>query len=290
MSWFSGLLGKIFNSGTELALGGGINFRNNLTATLNPVTGLVDVDGADALTGSASVVVGSDIQRAALTGVVTAAQDSNTTAFAAIAARSVLLNASSVSAAPAASAPTRPLQYLRSAVDGTTLEWGSVAGSVETTIGDVTNATTAIGLCGTLTIPANTLAVGSRFRAVGMYRFTRGSTATALNLVSIFNVGPNNETITSCAANVTNGFNGTVRVEAELTVTSIGAGGAARVNIISTTDCDNVATTGKFVSSYSSAMAINTTIANDLTLTGNMSAAVANARIRASGGDIVGLR
>ena len=73
---------------------------------------------------SASVVnTGGTFQRAALTGAVTAAQNSNTTAFGALSALSVLANATNASAVPAALAGTAAFQHLRVNAAGTGLEW-----------------------------------------------------------------------------------------------------------------------------------------------------------------------
>lgn len=46
MSWLDALLGRLFNSGSELALGSGLNFTNGLRATPNPTTKVIDVDVA----------------------------------------------------------------------------------------------------------------------------------------------------------------------------------------------------------------------------------------------------
>lgn len=72
----------------------------------------------------ASLVVGAnDIQRGALTGAITASQDSNTTAFGALAAKSVLANATNASAVPAALAGSAAFQHLRVNSGNTGLEW-----------------------------------------------------------------------------------------------------------------------------------------------------------------------
>jgi len=48
--YFKGLLGALFNRGTELELEGGINFAAPLTATPNEATGLIDIELDDSLT------------------------------------------------------------------------------------------------------------------------------------------------------------------------------------------------------------------------------------------------
>ncbi len=63
------------------------------------------------------------VVRAALTGAVTSAQNSNTTAFGALSAKSVLANATNASAVPAALAGSAAFQHLRVNSANTALEW-----------------------------------------------------------------------------------------------------------------------------------------------------------------------
>jgi hypothetical protein len=89
MSWLDALLGRIRSLGVDVALGNGLNFTDNLRAVRNESTGFVDVsvEGVqDVLASSTSVIVASDVQRAALTGVVEASQNANVTAFSSTAA------------------------------------------------------------------------------------------------------------------------------------------------------------------------------------------------------------
>lgn len=44
MGWLDALLGRIKNSGSDLALGSGLNFTNGLRAVLNQSTSAIDVD------------------------------------------------------------------------------------------------------------------------------------------------------------------------------------------------------------------------------------------------------
>ena len=226
-------------------------------------------------------------QSAAKTGAVTAGQNGNTFAFGALAAKSVLLNLTNASAVPAASAPAAPLKTLRSNAAFTALEWASQAGAAELSANTVTNSVTSIDISGTLVIPANTLAVGSRYRFTGSFRFTRGATATALNLLSDLDLGGTVLTTPVVAANVSNGFSGSVKVDGEFTIVSTGAAGTARAHIIATSDCDNATPTGKVVTNFNAALAINTTIANSVRLLGRMSLAVPATTILATGGDVV---
>ena len=73
--------------------------------------------------GGSIVVNANDIQRGALTGAITASADSNTTAFGALAAKSVLANATNSSAVPAALAGSAAFQHLRVNAANTGLEW-----------------------------------------------------------------------------------------------------------------------------------------------------------------------
>lgn len=74
--------------------------------------------------GSTSIVItGDQVQRAAITGDVTAAQNSNTSAFRSFAAKSVLVNATNGSAVPSDLAGSGAFQYLRVNSGNTGLEW-----------------------------------------------------------------------------------------------------------------------------------------------------------------------
>jgi hypothetical protein len=79
------------------------------------------------LASSTSITVNTlDIQRAALTGVVTAPLNGNATAYPAAPAKTVLSNPTNASAAPAFSGPTAALQYQRSNAANTAIEWGAL--------------------------------------------------------------------------------------------------------------------------------------------------------------------
>lgn len=73
--------------------------------------------------GGSLVVGANDIQRGALTGAITATQDSGVTAFGVLAAKSVLANATNASAVPAALAGSAAFQHLRVNSANTGLEW-----------------------------------------------------------------------------------------------------------------------------------------------------------------------
>jgi hypothetical protein len=109
-------------------------YKGNNTGSAGPMVDIPIANLAGAgmtATGSVLNVIGStsiavnanDIQRAALTGAITAAANSNATAFGALAAKSVLANATNSSAVPAALAGTAAFQYLRVNSANTGLEW-----------------------------------------------------------------------------------------------------------------------------------------------------------------------
>lgn len=98
---------------------------------------------------SASIINnGVTFQRAAFTGAVQAAQNSNVTSFGNLAALSVLANATNASAIPAALAGTAAFQHLRVNAAGTGLEWSVL------TSGDFPAGT--VPLTGIATQAANT--------------------------------------------------------------------------------------------------------------------------------------
>lgn len=100
---------------------------------------------------STSVVINSGtLERAALTGDVTAAQDSNTTAFRTFSAKSVLANATNGSAVPTELAGSSAFQYLRVNSANTALEWAVLSVSSPITL---TGAT--IGFDSTATLDNN---------------------------------------------------------------------------------------------------------------------------------------
>lgn len=91
------------------------------------------------------------------------------------------------------------------------------------TVGTVSAATTALDLCGAYTTAANTLTVGSVMRSEAWFTFTRGATATALNLLITFRVGANS--VTTTLTSITTAVVQTFHMVAEFTVLTTGAGG-----------------------------------------------------------------
>lgn len=84
-------------------------------------TGIMAVGSSTSIVTSAN-----DVQRAALSGAITAAQDSNVTAFGVLAAKGVLANATNASAVPAALAGSAAFQHLRVNSGNTGLEWATL--------------------------------------------------------------------------------------------------------------------------------------------------------------------
>lgn len=138
MSWLDALLGRIRSAGVDLALGNGLNFLAPLVATRNESTGFVDVSQTP-LASSTSIVVGSDVQRAALTGDVTAPLNSNVTTIAALAVTEAKLAADAVTAAKLADEAVVPANLASSLTFGVPfLITQSLTGGVAGTADDVT--------------------------------------------------------------------------------------------------------------------------------------------------------
>lgn len=98
-----------------------VNLSTLAGAGLNFAAHTLDV------TGSTSITITSDqVQRAALTGAITAPLNSNATAFGTAAAKSVLANATNATAVPAFLAGTAAFQYLRVNTSNNALEWSVI--------------------------------------------------------------------------------------------------------------------------------------------------------------------
>lgn len=148
----------------------------------------------------------------------------------------------------------------------------------------VSALTTVLDCCGTFTIPANTLRVGSRFRFEFTYQFVRGATATVFNLGHFLNVGGVALSVALAANTIAGTYQ--MRVRGEFTVLTTGAGGTAmaimQVEGPGTTSAPDV------VARYAInlALACNTTIALALSGTAQMNTAIAATTITATGGEI----
>lgn len=238
--------------------------------------------------GSTSVPydAGTDqFQRAALTGAVTSTQNSNVTAFGVLAAKSVLANATNGSAVPAALAGSAARQYLRVTGANTGLEMAPIGEAIKTTAASVSAATTVLATTNTLAQPANTLAVGSRFQCEYTFQFIRGATATALNLGCFFDIGAGTISVAPAAQTALGTYQ--VRVVAEFTVTSTGAGGACLATISVFGDALTAANGQAHATNVG--LALDTTVSNNFRGSAQMSAGIAGTSITCTGGHILPL-
>ncbi len=152
----------------------------------------------------------------------------------------------------------------------------------QTSAASVTNATTVLSTTPSYTIAANTLVAGAVYLCKFSYSFTRGATATPLNLNSFFDVGvfPSMAIVGPVAA-------GTyiVTVEALLTILTIGAGGTA-MGWLTCSLGEASATTEDYGANGDNSFAIDTTAAIAMRGAAQMNTAVANTTITALGGYI----
>lgn len=113
-----------FIAGTHTTVSGTTNATDIL------ISYSVDLTTLLAAIDSTSIVVnGSTLERAALTGDITAAANSNATAFRTLTARSILANATNASAVPTDLQGSGANQYLRVNSLGTALEFGTIPAS-----------------------------------------------------------------------------------------------------------------------------------------------------------------
>jgi hypothetical protein len=182
--------------------------------TYTGVTGILAVGSSTSITVNAN-----DVQRSALTGAITAAVNSNTTAFGALAAKSVLANATNASAVPAALAGSAAFQYLRVNSANTALEWAVLslasfptmtagsflanvtAGTAVPTAHDLTtfagagltytNVTgiMAVGAGSGITVNANDVAITSGGVTPAMISVIASSVATTITIYASFAAG-----------------------------------------------------------------------------------------------------
>jgi hypothetical protein len=223
---------------------------------------------------------GGSLERAALTGAVTSGQNSNATAFGTIAAKSILANSGNTTAAPAALSGAQARQYYRVTGANTGLEAAPLCDGTRVTATSVSAATTVLATSLNYSIPANTLQVGSRFQCEFTYQFIRGATATALNLGCFFDIGAQTMSVSPAAQTAAGTYQ--VRVVAEFTVTSTGAGGAAMATI--SVFGDGLAAASMQAHAANTGLAIDTTIANVIRGAAQMNTAVAATSITCTGG------
>lgn len=227
-------------------------------------------------------------QSGAKTGAVTAGQNSNTFAFGALAAKSILANATNGSAVPAALAGSAARQYYRVTAANTGLEVATLADAVKTTAQSVAALTTVLATTGTLAVPAGQLAVGSRFKVCFTYQFVRGATATPLNLNSFLDINIGVTGISTAQAAKTAAGTYNMRVEAEFTVLSLGAAGSCMATMTAWGSADS-ATPPTIVDISNAALALDTTApitAISIRGAAQMNTAVAGTSITATGGHV----
>lgn len=150
----------------------------------------------------------------------------------------------------------------------------------------VTALTSNLDCTGAFVIPANTMIVGSTYEGRFSFIFTRGATATALNVTAQFNIGGVPITTAVGVASATSSsFYGSMDVLCKITILSLGISGTANCY---TSQISNMKTANAldYSSSSDNAFVINTTVNNTLQGVANMSAAVANCVITSMGGHI----
>lgn len=155
----------------------------------------------------------------------------------------------------------------------------------QTTAQSQTNSTANV-TAGTLSVAANSVAVGSQFEVDALLRTLRGTTATAADLVIELLFGGVVIRTLTLATTTGNGNAGGVRVRGVITVRSTGSSGSAVITLSgleSVTQGGSVPndTAPHFVSNpafnqNTTATTIDTTVANTIELRARMSAAVAN--------------
>lgn len=252
------------------------------TVKCNPTAALANE--ADLAVG-ANQVVGRQGGNLAAFQVASAQVGTNALAFSNLpqgVARSVVCNPTNALADFQAMQGTVRRAYLRVSDAGTALEFGNLADAVKNAATVVSALTTVLATTGTYSVPANSVAVGSRFACEFTYQFVRGATATALNLSSFFNIGGSNVS-TAIASQIAAGTYH-LRVQAELTILTTGAGGTCMATLTTYGTASTVA--GGVSATANIALAFNSTIANNLSGAAQMSAPVAGTTITATGGHI----
>lgn len=200
-------------------------------------------------------------------------------------AKSLLANPTNASAVPAALAGTLARTYYRVTGANTGLEVAPLADGVKTAATLVSAAITVLATTATYSIPGGTLAAGSRFVCEYAFDFVRGATATALNLIGFFTVGGANVSVAPPSQVAAGTYS--VRVLAEFTVLTTGAGGTAMATIHMMGDA--ITSTNGFARATNLALAIDTTVANNISGAAQMNAAVAATSIQATGGHLMQL-
>lgn len=184
---------------------------------------------------------------------------------------------------------SRPVHTQNQTIAGVVDEFLDCTALSDKTAATVVSAlTTVLDCAGSVNIPAATVIVGTRYRFEYTFQFVRGATATALNLGCFMNVGGAALSVAATGNTVAGTYQ--MRVRGEFTVLTLGSGGTAMATMQvegagSSLSADNA---GRYAVNL--ALAFNSTIANVLTGTAQMSAAVAATTITATGGDISRVR
>lgn len=147
----------------------------------------------------------------------------------------------------------------------------------------VSAATTVVDATGIFSVPANTMGVGSRFRIEFTMDFIRGATATVMTTTFQVVIGGTGLSVVPNVATVAATYQ--VRVMGEFTVLTTGVGGTAMGTIVAIGSAITTPPTS-IISASNVALAVNTTIANNLQGVGAMGAVVAATTLRAMGGSI----
>jgi hypothetical protein len=252
--------------------------------------GLAYAAGALAVTGSTSISITSDqVQRAALTGAIVAAANTNATTFGTIAANTALANGTGGTAAPTALAAAADgvLQRVGSAVLGFSTRRTGLAN--DTTFQSITAAVTNIIPCGNYIIPAGTAAVGDRYEWQAALRFVRGATATAMTLQYFIDslamtTTPGTEWPSPTAAGTYAVF-----IRGSVTITGLGTvagGGRARTELTAYgPGVGLLVTTTQFIDDT-----LDTTVAISISPIIRMQFAIASCVLSAFGGDVQRVR
>lgn len=151
----------------------------------------------------------------------------------------------------------------------------------------VTNATTHLNTTGTFTIPASTLVVGSKFAVEYAIQAIRGATNTAMTLtLTMTTQGAANIAVAPVFSPAANTY--TVKVFADFTILTTGAGGTAMASITAvSSNAGGTSALGALVIAASSAVIpINTTAACAVTGEAFFNLAVAATSIQNMGGHV----
>lgn len=153
----------------------------------------------------------------------------------------------------------------------------------------VTALTTNLAICTAYSVPASTLVAGSCYMCVGTFTFTRGATATPLNVLVNFRVGGASITATLTGLTTVNAAVETFWAEAFFTVLTTGAGGTCSAVLM----VYGAGTAGAIPLSAgvaNVALACDTTAANAINIDAGMSAPVAGTVLTSTGGFVTPIR